>query len=113
MSRPVRRFEIRSVVKTTDECVNSNVDGAFDIAVATQGKIGEPAVFSGGHAKLHRRARSCHRQIKRVLKLDLLRLCQTESAGDVGKWFLSKDDRRGTHRANLADELNVFDRFSE
>ena len=48
-----------------------------------------------------------------MLKLDLLRLRQTESSGDVCKWFLRKDDRAGSHGSDLADELNVFDGFGE
>ena len=43
-----------------------------------------------------------------MLKLDLLRLRQTESSGDVSKWFISKDDRAGSHRSDFAYELNVF-----
>ena len=46
-----------------------------------------------------------------MLKLDLLRLCQTKSASDVREGLLREDDRRGSHRANLADKLNVFDCF--
>src|SRR5262249_4596849 len=52
---------------------------------------------------------SCHRQIESMFELDLLRLRQAERATDIGKRFLSEHDRAGTHRTNLADELNVFD----
>jgi len=48
-----------------------------------------------------------------VLKLDLLRLRHAESTADVCKWFLGEHDRAGTHGANLADELNVFNCFRE
>src|SRR5262249_11756193 len=110
---PVRRFEIRSVVETADERVDRNIDSALDVAVATQGEIGEPAFLTGGHAKLHRRTRRRHRQIERVLELDLLRLRQSESTSNVRKWFLSKNDRAGSHGSDLANELNVFNRLCE
>src|SRR6185503_11699694 len=70
-------------------------------------------MISGGHAKLHRRARGRHRQIERVLKLNLLRLRQSESAANVGKWLLRENDRAGPHRPDRADELNVLDCFRE
>src|SRR6185503_12236935 len=70
-------------------------------------------MISGGHAKLHRRAGGRHRQIERVLKLDLLRLRQSERTADISKRFLRENDRAGTHRADLADKLNVFDGFGE
>jgi len=63
------------------------------------------------HAKLHRRARCRHREIEGVLKLDLLRLRQSESAANVRERFLREDDRSRSHGANRADELNVFDCF--
>jgi hypothetical protein len=43
-----------------------------------------------------------------VLKLDLLRLRQTERARDVGKRLARKHDRRGTHGSYCADEAHVF-----
>src|SRR5215467_4022094 len=48
-----------------------------------------------------------------MLEFDLLRLRDSESAADVGKRFLRQHDRARAHRANLADELDVFDRFGE
>ena len=110
---PVRSFHVRSVVKAADESINGNIDGALDVAVAAQRKVRQPAILARGHAKLHRRARSRHRQIERVLKLDLLRLGQSKSAGDVGERLLRKDDCAGTHRPDRADELNVFDGFGK
>ena len=70
-------------------------------------------MVASGHAKLHRRARCCHWEIERVLKLDLLRLGQSERAANVGEGFLGEDDRAGANSANRADELNVFDCFGE
>ena len=48
-----------------------------------------------------------------MLKIDLLRLRDAESAADVGEWFLGEDDCAGSHRADLADKLDVFDCFRE
>ena len=70
-------------------------------------------MISGGHAKLHRRARGRHRQIESMLKLDLLRLRDAESARDVGKRLLREDDRAGPHCSDSADKLNVLDRFGK
>ena len=44
-----------------------------------------------------------------MLKLDLLRLCQSESSCDIRERFLRKNDRTGTDRPDLADELNILD----
>ena len=66
-----------------------------------------------GHAELERRASGCHRQIERVLKLDLLRLRQTKRARDVSKRLLGKNDRAWSHGANFTDKLHVFDCFRE
>jgi hypothetical protein len=70
-------------------------------------------MVAGSHAKLHGGARGRHRQIESVLKLDLLRLRQSERAANVGERFLREDDRAGPNGANRADELNVFDCFGE
>src|SRR6201989_2246517 len=43
----VRGFEICSVVEAADESVNSDVDGALDVAVTTQRKIRKPAIAGG------------------------------------------------------------------
>ena len=48
-----------------------------------------------------------------MLKLNLLRLRQTESAANVRERFLREDDRARPHRPDCTDELNVFDCFSE
>src|SRR6185295_18358728 len=70
-------------------------------------------MIPGRHAKLHRQARSRHRQIKCVLKLDFLRLGHPKRTADVGKRFLREYDRARTHRPDLANKLNVFDCFRE
>ena len=46
-----------------------------------------------------------------MLKLDLLRLCESEGAGDVGKGLLREDNRAGADSAYRADELDVLDGF--
>src|SRR5258705_11118318 len=86
---------------------------AFNIAITTQRKVGEPTLIAGRHAKLHCSTGSGHWQIKRVLKLDLLCLRQSESAADVGKRLLGEDYSAGTHGPNLSYELNVFDSLGE
>ncbi len=48
-----------------------------------------------------------------MLKLDLLRLRQTERAADIRERFVGENNRAGTHCANPADKLNVFDGFGE
>src|SRR6185369_9614948 len=70
-------------------------------------------MLASGHAKLHRCAGSCHRQIESMLKLDLLRLRQSERTANVGERFLRKHDGAWTHRPDGADELNVFDRLGK
>jgi hypothetical protein len=48
-----------------------------------------------------------------MLKLDLLSLRQTESAGDVGKRFVGENDRTWSYGSDSAHELNVFNCFGE
>src|SRR5256885_16555389 len=44
-----------------------------------------------------------------MFKLNLLRLRETKRAGDVGERLLREDDGAGAHRANGANEEDVFD----
>ena len=106
----MRGFHIRRVVKAADERVSSNVHGALDVAVASQGKIRQPAL-AGHHAKLHGHAGGGHRQIECVFEFDFLRLRQAKPSGDVGDRLMRKHDRAGPHRADDPGKLNVFDRF--
>src|SRR5882672_4398579 len=106
----VRGFHVRGVVKAADECVRRDVYCAFDVSVAPQRKIGEPA-HARGHPKLHRDTGGRHRQIESVFELNLLRLGETELSGDVGDRLLGKHDRAGSHGANAAVKLDVFNRF--
>src|SRR6266550_401416 len=48
-----------------------------------------------------------------MLELNLLSLGEAELAGDIGNRLLRKHDRAGTHRADAAGKLNVFDRLGE
>ncbi len=104
----VRGFHVRSIVKAADESIGCNVYRAFDVAVAPQRKIRQPAI-TRGHAKLHRDAGGRHRQIEGVFELDLLCLRQTELSGNVGDGLLWKHDRPGPHGANASGKLDVFD----
>src|SRR5207253_2867019 len=108
----MRGLHVRRVVKAADESVSRNIDRAFNVAVAPQGKIRQPAI-AGRHAKLHRRARSRHWQIEGVLEFDLLSLSEAKLSGDVRDGLLRKHDRSRMNRANTAGKLNVFDRFGE
>src|SRR5437764_4767222 len=108
--QPVRSLHIRCVIEAADESISGNVDSAFDVAVATERKIGKPPV-TGRHAKLHRHARSCHRQIESVLKFNLLSLRQTKLAGNIGNRLLRKHNCSRSHYANAADKLNILDGF--
>src|SRR6476620_8287473 len=47
-------FHIRRVVEATNEGVDSNIDGALDVAIASQREVRQPTLFARGHAKLHR-----------------------------------------------------------
>ena len=48
-----------------------------------------------------------------MLKLNLLCLRESESTGDISKRLLREDDRARPYCTDLADKLNVFDRFRE
>jgi hypothetical protein len=48
-----------------------------------------------------------------VLKLNLLGLSECKRSGDVGERLLLENDSAGPDGANFADELDVFDGFSE
>lgn len=102
-------FHIRGVVEAADERVDSNINCALDVSVSPQGEVRQPTLFARSHAQLHCRARSCHRQIEGVLKLDLLCLRESEGAGNVGERLLGKDDCSGTHRPDRANKQDVFD----
>ena len=65
------------------------------------------------HAKFHRDARGRHRQIERVLKLDLLRLCETERPRDVGERLAREHDRAGPDGAHRPDEIDLLDGLRE
>ncbi len=101
-------FHVGSVVEAANERISSDVDRAFDVTIAPQRKIRQPAI-TRSHPKLHRHAGRCHRQIEGVLEFDLLRLGEAELAGDVGNWLLCKHDRARADRANGPGKLDVFD----
>ena len=48
-----------------------------------------------------------------MFKLDLLGLCECESARDVSKRLLGEHDCSGTHGPDGADKLDVFDGLGE
>ena len=108
----MRRFHVRRVVEAADESISGHFDRALDVAVAPQAEVRQPA-FARSHAQLHRDARRRHRQIKGVLKLDLLRLRQPERARDVCKRLARESDRARPHTTHRADERHVFNRMRE
>src|SRR5436305_12620083 len=60
-------LHVRRVVEAADEGVGCDFNSALYVAIASQGKVREPA-RSGSHAKLHRQASRRHRQIESVLE---------------------------------------------
>src|SRR6266446_6753739 len=102
-------LHVRCIVEAADECVDSNIHRALDISISSQRKIRQPTLLACSHTKLHRRAGSSHRQIEGVFKLDLLGLCECESASDVGKRLLGEHDCSRTHCSDGANKLDVFD----
>src|SRR6185312_14367429 len=105
---PMRRFHVRGVVETANKRVDRNVHRAFDVSVASQREIRQPAI-SRGHAELHRRARSGHRQIKSMLKLNLLSLGETKSSGDIRERFVREDYRARTNGADGSYKVQILD----